>query len=72
MMFISIEDSDGDTVWINPEQVVSASDREEGGSTITMANGGFIDVNDTADEITDYIIEQMNEKKTINKPLTET
>ena len=61
-MFIPIKTSYGKDVWVNPDHVAAVYDKANG-CEITLSNSGVIMCDESADEMTDYIIEQCNESE---------
>lgn len=61
MMFINITDENNIDYWINPDHIVSCSDEESGGSIVALSNGKWIACSESADEISDYILDRLKE-----------
>ena len=58
MRFISITASNGETVWVNPDHIVVVIDQAPTyGCYVQLTNGKVIICDETADEMTDYIID---------------
>lgn len=60
-MFINIKTRNGSTVWVNPDHIAAVFDEETNyGCYIQLSNGTEIACNETADEMTDYIIDKIS------------